>query len=153
MKLAYNKVLEYEKKENISPEIKANAWKHFSETFKEDNPHSTEDETMKGNAKTQIEYWQKMVKIKAKGRPAELKDPITGMEFVYVDGGCYQMGDTFGVGGSDEIPVHEVCIDDFYIGKYEVTQGQWKAIMEDNPSKFDECGDNCPKVRDDIQNL
>ena len=109
---------------------------------------------MKGNAKTQIEYWQKMVKIKAKGRPAELKDPITGMEFVYVDGGCYQMGDTFGVGGSDEIPVHEVCIDDFYIGKYEVTQGQWKAIMEDNPSKFDECGDNCPVEKvswDDIQ--
>lgn len=79
----------------------------------------------------------------------ESKDPTTGMEFVYVDGGCYQMGDTFGDGESNEKPVHEVCVDDFYIGKYEVTQGQWKAIMRDNPlgdnpSKFDECGDNCP---------
>ena len=35
-------------------------------------------------------------------------------------------------------------MDGFYIGKYEVTQGQWKAIMGNNPSKFDECGDNCP---------
>lgn len=32
------------------------------------------------------------------------------------------------------------------IGKYEVTQGQWKAVLgnKNNPSKFDSCGDNCP---------
>ncbi len=68
----------------------------------------------------------------------------TGMEMVFVKGGCYQMGDTFGDGDSDEKPVHEVCVDDFYIGKYEVTQGQWKAIMGNNPSYFKDCGDNCP---------
>jgi len=77
------------------------------------------------------------------------------MEFVYVKGGCYQMGDTFGDGSSDEKPVHEVCVDDFYMGKYEVTQGQWKAIMGNNPSYFiKDCGDNCPveQVRwNDIQ--
>ncbi len=54
------------------------------------------------------------------------------------------MGDTFGDGRSDEKPVHKVCVDDFYIGKYEVTQGQWKAIMGNNPSSFSNCGDNCP---------
>ena len=32
----------------------------------------------------------------------------------------------------------------FAIGKYEVTQGQWKAIMGYNPSKFSSCGDICP---------
>ena len=68
----------------------------------------------------------------------------TGIEMVFVKGGCYQMGDTFGDGESDEKPVHEVCVDDYYMGKYEVTQGQWKAIMEDNPSKFNKCGDKCP---------
>ena len=79
------------------------------------------------------------------GPPPPFKDSVTDMEFVYVDGGCFQMGDVFGDGeASDEKPVHEVCVDDFYIGKYEVTQGQWKAIMGDNPSKFDDCGDNCP---------
>ena len=51
------------------------------------------------------------------------------MELVFVKGGCYQMGDTFGDGYADEKPVHEVCVSDFYIGKYEVTQGQWKKVM------------------------
>ncbi len=64
------------------------------------------------------------------------KDPTTGMEFVLVKGGCYRMGDTFGDGYDDEKPVHEVCVDGFYIGKYEVTQGQWEKVMGNNPSSF-----------------
>lgn len=75
---------------------------------------------------------------------ATYQDPTTGIEFVYVKGGCYQMRDTFGVGSSGEKPVHEVCVDNFYMGKYDVTQGQWKAIMGSNPSYFKDCGDNCP---------
>ncbi len=71
-------------------------------------------------------------------------DPATGMEFVLVKGGCYQMGDTFGDGYHNEKPVHEVCVDDFYIGKFEVTQGQWKKVRGANPSYFGECGDDCP---------
>lgn len=78
------------------------------------------------------------------GREGNYTDPETGMEFVFVKGGCYQMGDTFGDGESDEKPVHEVCVDDYYIGKYEVTQGQWKSIRGNNPSYFSSCGDNCP---------
>jgi sulfatase modifying factor 1 len=66
------------------------------------------------------------------------------MEFVLVKGGCYQMGDTFGDGDADEKPVHEVCVDDYYIGKYKVTQGQWKNVRGNNPSNFRNCGDNCP---------
>jgi formylglycine-generating enzyme len=64
------------------------------------------------------------------------KDPVTGIEFVFVKGGCYEMGDIFGDGPLEEKPVHEVCVDDFYLGKYEVTQGQWEKVMESNPSKF-----------------
>jgi formylglycine-generating enzyme required for sulfatase activity len=30
------------------------------------------------------------------------------------------------------------------LSKYEVTQGQWKAVMGDNPSFFKDCGDDCP---------
>ncbi len=71
------------------------------------------------------------------------KDPVTGMEFVSVQGGCYQMGDTFGDGESNEKPVHEVCVDDLYMGKYEVTQAQWQKVMGNNPSYFKNC-DNCP---------
>ena len=65
------------------------------------------------------------------------KDPYTGIEFVFIKGGCFEMGDTFGDGEADEKPVHEVCIDDFYLGKYEVTQGQWEKVMDNNPSYFE----------------
>jgi len=46
------------------------------------------------------------------------------------------MGDTFGDGGSDEKPGHEVCVGDFYLGKYEVTQTLWSRVMGNNPSEF-----------------
>ncbi|HTN94122.1 MAG TPA: formylglycine-generating enzyme family protein [Gallionella sp.] len=32
----------------------------------------------------------------------------------------------------------------YEIGKYEVTQAEWRSVMGDNPSKFADCGDNCP---------
>lgn len=67
-------------------------------------------------------------------------------EMVFVKGGCYEMGcgSWSDECGSDEKPVHEVCLDDFYIGKYEVTQKQWRELMGNNPSHFKGCGDNCP---------
>ena len=71
-------------------------------------------------------------------------DPHTGMEFVWVPGGCFQMGDIFGNGGEDEQPVHEVCIDGFWIGKYPVTQGLWMKVMDNNPSYFKQKGLNHP---------
>jgi sulfatase modifying factor 1 len=75
-----------------------------------------------------------------------LVDRTTGMELIFVAGGCFQMGDVFGDGEEEERPVHEVCLEDFYIGKYEVTQGQWKRVMEGNPSLDRGCkgDDTCP---------
>lgn len=63
---------------------------------------------------------------------------------IFIKGGCYDMGDVFGEGEDDELPVHEVCVDDFYLGEHEVTQREWKEIMGDNPSEFIDCGDDCP---------
>ncbi|MBU2644815.1 SUMF1/EgtB/PvdO family nonheme iron enzyme [bacterium] len=60
----------------------------------------------------------------------------TGMEFVFIQGGCFQMGDTFNEGESDEKPDHRVCLSDYFLGKYEVTQDQWQRIMGDNPAYF-----------------
>jgi formylglycine-generating enzyme required for sulfatase activity len=62
-------------------------------------------------------------------------------EMVFVEGGRFMMGSNSGYG--DEKPVHEVELSSFYIGKYEVTQAQWQAVMGTNPSHFKDC-DHCP---------
>jgi len=64
------------------------------------------------------------------------QESVTGMEFIYVPGGTFMMGDSFGDGLESEQPVHEVFLDSFYLGRYPVTQAQWKALMENNPSAF-----------------
>lgn len=85
---------------------------------------------------------------KAVVSPAPLfKDPVTGMEMIYVKGGCYQMGASIDDCDAkpEERPAHEVCVDDFYLGKNEVTQRQWKTVMVSNTSSASTSGgDNCP---------
>jgi len=72
------------------------------------------------------------------------KDQFADIEFVFVKGGCYEMGDFFGDGIPEEKPAHTVCVDDFYIGKYEVTQAQWRKVIGKNPSHFQDGDDrNC----------
>ena len=63
-------------------------------------------------------------------------------EMLVIPDGSFQMGSN--QGDSDEKPVHTVQIASFALAKTEVTQGQWRAIMGNNPSRFDGCGDNCP---------
>ena len=79
-------------------------------------------------------------------------DPTTGMEFVWVPKGCFQMGSNDG--DSDEKPVHRVCLSNgYWLGKYEITQRQWKKVMGNNPVKYFK-GDNRPVQNvswDDVQ--
>ncbi len=65
---------------------------------------------------------------------------------VMVKGGCYEMGDTFEDGDAQEKPVHTVCVGDFYLAKYLVTQKEWSRIMGYNPSYFKNCA-RCPVER------
>ncbi len=63
----------------------------------------------------------------------------TGMEFVLVPAGEFMMGSPSKEEGryNDEGPVHKVTIEySFYMGKYPVTQKQWKKIIGYNPSNF-----------------
>ena len=66
---------------------------------------------------------------------------VNGVSFdmVYVEGGRFDMGATSEQGSdadSDEKPVHSVTLSDYYIGKCEVTQELWEAVMGSNPSHF-----------------
>ena len=67
------------------------------------------------------------------------------IEMVKVEAGTFMMGATSEMQKPwyDEKPVHQVTLtNDYYMGKYEVTQNLWKAVMGRNPSKFK--GDDLP---------
>ena len=73
-----------------------------------------------------------------------VKNGIT-IDMVKVEAGTFMMGATSEMQNpyGDEKPVHQVTlINDYYIGKYEVTQALWKTVMGSNSSKFK--GDNLP---------
>jgi formylglycine-generating enzyme required for sulfatase activity len=91
---------------------------------------------------------ESLIPVSQAHKPGEVwTEPHTGMEFVWVPEGCFQMG--CGSWTSDcydnEKPVHEVCLDGFWMGKYEVTQAQWEKVMGNNPSGFK--GPNNPVER------
>jgi len=75
-------------------------------------------------------------------RPGQtIKDCADCPEMVLIPAGSFEMGSNE---NTDERPVHRVNVPSFLIGKTEVTQGQWKAVMGSNPSAFSQCGDDCP---------
>jgi len=60
------------------------------------------------------------------------------MEFVWIGPGTFMMGspDSDRLASNDEKPQYEVTIRrGFYLGKYEITQAQWEAVMGSNPSR------------------
>jgi formylglycine-generating enzyme required for sulfatase activity len=68
------------------------------------------------------------------------------IEFVKVPKGSFTMGNTGSYSGRKrEYPIHTVTFaNDFYVGKYEVTQAQWDTVMGETPSRFSQCGTDCP---------
>ncbi len=70
----------------------------------------------------------------------------SGMEFVWIPAGRFAIGSPEGEAGRypDERQ-HEVTLSQgFWMGRYEVTQGEWEAVMGGNPSEFRACGARCP---------
>ena len=51
------------------------------------------------------------------------------VEMVFIKGGTFEMGGTFGDGDDDEKPVHRVTVNDFYMGKYEVTHTEYIKFL------------------------
>ena len=65
-------------------------------------------------------------------------EPTTGMPFVWVPSGCFNMGSD--KDHDNQKPMHRVCIDGFYLGKYEVTQSEYERIAGTNP-----CATTCQR--------
>jgi formylglycine-generating enzyme required for sulfatase activity len=84
-----------------------------------------------------------------------------GAEFVLIPAGSFMMGSSSTVRyllfftDRREKPTHEVKIlQSFYLQTTQITQGQWKKVMGDNPSGFKDCGADCPVESvswDDVQ--
>ena len=76
-----------------------------------------------------------------------VKNGIT-IDMVKVEAGTFMMGATYEMQKpyDDEKPVHQVTLtNNYYMGKYEVTQSLWQVVMGSNPSKFK--GDDLPVER------
>ena len=89
-----------------------------------------------------------------------------GMEFVRIPAGSFLMGSRELTDAEretvprddwpsrDEFSQHSRSVGQFWMGKYEVTQAQWEAVMGSNPSRHTWCGPRCPVERvswDDVQ--
>lgn len=126
MNASFQKVQRLDSDANLSANSKARMWQEFMTSYAEDNPHSQTDEDLRTSAMKMKNMWENSA----------------GIDWVFVTGGTFDMGDTFGDGSDDEKPVHSVTVSDFYLSKTEVTQKQWIEIMGSNPSYFK--GDNLP---------
>jgi formylglycine-generating enzyme required for sulfatase activity len=94
-----------------------------------------------GEAQSPTAQKMKTVAVKPIENGAKSFINQAGVEMVWIPPGSFTMGSPNG--GKDEKPVHGVTISKgFYMGKYEVTQAQWRTLMGKNPSYFK--GDNLP---------
>ncbi len=76
-------------------------------------------------------------------KSVEIRKNSIGMELVRIQLGEFTMGSP--IGEKYEKPSHTVIFPDgFWMGKYEVKQSEWFAVMGSNPSSFDKCGAACP---------
>jgi len=80
-----------------------------------------------------------LFRIKSGGNEESLTNSL-GMKFVYIKPGTFMMGTPSGYNNKQ----HKVTLTrGFYMQTTEVTQGQWKAVMGNNPSRFKQ-GDDYP---------
>ncbi|MBF0125796.1 MAG: formylglycine-generating enzyme family protein [Magnetococcales bacterium] len=73
------------------------------------------------------------------------RDPLSEANLLWIRGGCFAMGSPPRATGRemDEGPVTQQCVSDFWLGETEITQGQWRRVMHNNPAKFRK-GDRYP---------
>jgi formylglycine-generating enzyme required for sulfatase activity len=87
-----------------------------------------------------------VVSLLACAAPARFTEPLSGMALVLVPAGEFGMGSPEGEPGREAQEIlHRVRISrPFYLGATEVTQEQWRRVMDDSPAAFAECGGDCP---------
>lgn len=112
----------------------------------------SEDNCVKLSSELKSYKDKELLEQQAKEEAAHSNDKtftINGVSFemVAVKGGTFTMGasSSDSYADNDEKPTHSVTLSDYYIGKFEVTQELWEAVMGTNPSSFK--GGNLPVER------
>lgn len=139
---------------NISV-AKANAWKYTTDSkvwaAKANGKLLPNNLSQTWLVESNMYYYYRGIDVTTKDGEGTKIITINGVdiEFILVKGGTFWMGaqkddpnapnyDTLAL--DNEAPVHQVTLDDYYIGKYEVTRAQWKAVMggeiEDDDYKY-----------------
>jgi len=86
-----------------------------------------------------VQRWAGSDVAEAAGRPVALSAAAAGTslanveppaEMAFIPAGNFQMGDSFGEGFPDELPVHTVSVSAFYMGRYEVTNDEMVDVLQ-----------------------
>jgi formylglycine-generating enzyme required for sulfatase activity/uncharacterized caspase-like protein len=145
-------------------DLRVQAWQRFIDAWGDDNPISVEDERLREQAQQRLAAVQRelqaqrlavassavvpgTVSVGSAAAPGQtFKDCAECPEMVVIPAGRFLMGSPAGEAGqdTDEGPQRWVEVPRFALGKFEVTQGEWLAVMGSNPSGFSRCGLNCP---------
>ncbi len=88
---------------------------------------------------TVLMIFASVVGVRLEAKDKTFASPAMGAQFILIVPGTFMKGDV------QSVSRRQVTISKpFYIQTTEVTQGQWKKVMGNNPSSFKECGDDCP---------
>jgi formylglycine-generating enzyme required for sulfatase activity len=157
-----DRLRKYDKNDGIAADSKKNAWERLLKAYNQDNPYSDKDEQLRAYAKERIIYWKnyrnkdlmssrelrtdeekpadvKAVESKAKNVYKNDKDFWEadygdGIIMVYIPEGEFTMGSNDG--NDDERPLHKVYLDGYWMGKTEVTVGQYKTFISETGHRF-----------------
>ena len=118
--------------------------KQFVRNIKKYSRHYTSTLKLLSVAEAKLEKAERQRQAKLKEFRPRLPETLR-KQMVHVQGGTFRMGCTAEQNdcADNEKPVHQVQVSDFEIGKYEVTQEVWEAVMGENPSHFEGCS-QCP---------
>ena len=74
-----------------------------------------------------------------------------GLTMLLIPAGTFEMGspDSDPEADSNERPRHPVTLSAFYLSEFEVTQGQYQRVMDNNPSSFSKAGDDADRVSEE----
>ena len=118
-------------------------------TYSSAGSHTVKMEVMDTSGLTALA--SQSITVSSENYTGETYTNSLGMTFNSIPSGTFMMGcegqdGTSGYScGSSESPKHEVTItQSFYMQTTEITQGQWRAVMGNDPSYFSNCGDDCP---------